>query len=278
VRWDRTGAEVVQRRLLEAALVRGLLTNEEWACFEPFMVEAGPSGGRPPRDHRRNLDGLLWIARTGAPWRDLPPELGNWNSVHRQFRRWTASGLWDLLLQALADGGGNADLLQMVDSTIIWAHHCAAGARGGTMGQCLGRSRGGLSTKVHLRANAHGLPIGVVLTSGEAHDATAYTDLMEERDSDPGVLLGDRAYDSDEIRRDARDRGSTPEIPTRRSRKIQHSVDRRLYALRSRVECFINRLENIRRVAKRYDHTAGSFLGFVLLACIRLWIRFVHAT
>jgi transposase len=82
VRGDRTGAEVVQRRLLEAALIRGLLTNEEWACFEPFMVEAGPSGGRPPRDHRRNLDAILWIARTGAPWRDLPPELGNWNSVH----------------------------------------------------------------------------------------------------------------------------------------------------------------------------------------------------
>jgi transposase len=83
------------------------------------------------------------MARTGAPWRDLPLEFGNWNSVHRQFRRWTASGLWDLLLQALADGSGNADLLQMIDSTIIRAHHCAAGARGGTMGQCLGRSCGG---------------------------------------------------------------------------------------------------------------------------------------
>jgi hypothetical protein len=91
------------------------------------------------------------------------------------------------------------------------------------------------------RANALNLTIGVVLTSGEAHDATAYTALMEERDSDPGVLLGDRAYDSNEIRRDARDRGSTPQIPPRRSRKVQHSVDRILYALRSRVECFINR-------------------------------------
>jgi transposase len=130
---DRTGAEVVQCRLLEAALIRGLLTNEEWACFESFMVEAGSSGGRP----RATTGG------TSTLWRDLPLEFGNWNSVHRQFRRWTASGLWDLLLQALADGSGNADLLQMIDSTIIRAHHCAAGARGGTMGQCLGRSCGG---------------------------------------------------------------------------------------------------------------------------------------
>ena len=78
----------------------------------------------------------------------------------RQFRRWTAAGLWDVLLQALADGGGEADAVQMIDSTIVRAHHCAAGARGGIQGQAFGRSRGGFSSKIHLRANAHGLPIG----------------------------------------------------------------------------------------------------------------------
>jgi transposase len=108
-------------------VVRGLLTDEEWALFEPFVIEAG---GRPPLDHRRTLDAVFWVTRTGAPWRDLPEELGNWNSVHKQFRRWTASGLWDLMLEALAEGGGN-DAVQMVDSTVIRAHHCAAGARGG---------------------------------------------------------------------------------------------------------------------------------------------------
>lgn len=111
-------------------MIRGRLTAEEWAFFEPFVTEAGPLRGRPPRDHRRTLDGIFWITRTGAPWRDLPEALGNWNSVHRQFRRWTTSGLWDLMLQPLADGGGGG-ALQMIDSTIVRAHHCAAGARGG---------------------------------------------------------------------------------------------------------------------------------------------------
>lgn len=110
-------------------MVRGLLSDEEWAFFAPFVIETGPLRGRPPRDHRRTLDAIFWIARTGAPWRDLPEELGNWNSVHRQYRRWTTSGLWDLILEALADGGGN-DALQMIDSTSIRAHHRAAGARG----------------------------------------------------------------------------------------------------------------------------------------------------
>jgi transposase len=111
-------------------VVRGLLTDEQWAFFAPLVTETGPLRGRPPRDHRRTLDAVFWIARTGAPWRDLPCELGNWNSVHRQYRRWTTSGLWDLMLEALAEGGGNG-AVQMVDSTVIRAHHCAAGARGG---------------------------------------------------------------------------------------------------------------------------------------------------
>ncbi|RKK03756.1 transposase [Pseudoroseomonas wenyumeiae] len=88
-----------------------------------------PFRGRPPGSHRRVLDAIFWVACTGVPWRDLPPELGNWNSVHRQYRRWTTSGLWDVLLQALADGGGDADAFQMIDSTIVRAHHCAAGAK-----------------------------------------------------------------------------------------------------------------------------------------------------
>jgi len=111
-------------------VIRGKLTDEEWAFFESFVSSPGALGGRPPADHRRVLDAIFWVARTGAPWRDLPDELGLWNSVHRQFRRWCQSGLWDVLLQALADGGSD-EALQMVDSTIVRAHHCAAGIKGG---------------------------------------------------------------------------------------------------------------------------------------------------
>jgi len=115
-----------------------------------------------------------------------------------------------------------------------------------------------------------------VLTEGEAHDVTAYDELMEQRDSDPGVMLMDKGYDSGPIRRDLRDRGTAPEIPTKRNRKVQSSVNKRVYKLRSRIECFIGHLEEQRRIATRYDKTSSSFLGFVLLGCIRLWIRFVH--
>jgi transposase len=100
---------------------------------------------------------------------------------------------------------------------------------------------------------------------------------MEERDSGPGILFEDRGYDSDAIRQDVRDRGGKPEIPTKRNRRIQHSVQRPLYALRNRIKRCINCLKNCGDVATCYDHIASSFLGFVQLAAIRLWICFVPA-
>ncbi len=112
-------------------MIRGLLTDKEWAIVEPFLATPSSRGGRPPENHRRALDGALWICRTGAPWRDLPEHFGNWNSIWRQYRRWCLSGVWDLVLQALADSGGDLDMLQMIDSTIVRAHRCAAGEKGG---------------------------------------------------------------------------------------------------------------------------------------------------
>ena len=80
---------------------------------------------------RHVLDGIFWIARTGAAWRDLPEGFGKWSSVYRQFRRWTLAGLWELVLDTLNDSGAVPDGVQMIDSTVIRAHHLAAGAKGG---------------------------------------------------------------------------------------------------------------------------------------------------
>ena len=90
-------------------------------------------------------------------------------------------------------------------------------------------------------------------------------------------MLADKGYDSDAIRDEVRARGGRPEIPTKVNRRVQHTVNRALYATRNRIEHFFNRLKNSRRVATRYDHTASSFLGLVKLVTIKRWIRFVHA-
>ena len=116
---------------METSLARDLMSDEEWVFFERFILAARAPNGRKPMNHRLVLDGVFWIARTGAPWRDLPEEFGKWSSVYRQFRRWTLAGLWEQILEVLTESRIVPDALQMVDSTVVRAHHQAAGAKGG---------------------------------------------------------------------------------------------------------------------------------------------------
>jgi len=159
-------------------------------------------------------------------------------------------------------------------------HYSRASLRGwwkrGPERNALGRSRGGFSTKINARTNAEGLPIGVVITPGQAHDVTAFPALMQEIDCDPEHMLGDKGYDSQAVRREIEQHGGEAAIPSTATRKIQHAVDKALYALRNQIERFFNRAKNSRRVATRYDKLIESFAAFVLLACIRIWIKFVH--
>ena len=116
------------------------------------------------------------------------------------------------------------------------------------------------------------------MTPGEAHDARAYLALMDEAAPEPKVLIADRGYDADAIRSDVEARGGTPVIPTKRNRTVQIPHDSFIYALRNRIERGIGRLKNARRVATRYDKTAASYLGFVQLTAIRLWLRHLEAS
>ncbi|MBW6416880.1 transposase [Celeribacter sp. PS-C1] len=80
---------------MEASSARDLMAEEEWAFFERFILAVRAPNGRNRTNHRVVLDGIFWIARTGAPWRDLPGAFGKWSSVYRQFRRRTLAGLWE---------------------------------------------------------------------------------------------------------------------------------------------------------------------------------------
>ena len=122
-------------------MARALMSDAEWSFYEPFIVAIRGRGGRPANDHRRVLDGIFWIARTGAGWRDLPEEFGRWHSVYQQFRRWTLAGLWEMMLDVLNESGAVPDTVHMIDSTIIRAHHQAAGAKGGHKDKVLAAQR-----------------------------------------------------------------------------------------------------------------------------------------
>ena len=112
-----------------AGLIRRYLTDAQWAHIA--MVCPGKEGdkGRHGEDNRRFVDGVLWIARTGAPWRDLPDEFGLWNSVFQRFRRWAKKGVWERIFNELRDDPDYEYLI--IDATIVRAHQHAAGAKKG---------------------------------------------------------------------------------------------------------------------------------------------------
>ena len=111
------------------------LTDRQWRRLEPLLPPQRPRTGRPNDDHRRIVNGILWVLRTGAPWRDLPERYGPVGTVSSRFYRWQEAGLWDRVLAALqaeADAKGGVDWdLHFVDATIVRAHQHAAGARRG---------------------------------------------------------------------------------------------------------------------------------------------------
>jgi transposase len=153
---------------------------------------------------------------------------------------------------------------------------CSRRKRGDQNQEALGRSRGGFSTKIHLRTNAKGYPLTFDVTGGEAHEVKGYDALMELHDINPDRLLGDKGYDSDDIRDDLAERGIEPVIPPRSNRKTPIEYDRKAYKRRNLIERCVNRLKQCRRIATRYEKTARAYLSMLCIAAVRLWIKTVN--
>ncbi len=141
------------------------LTDEQWNRIAELLPPRKPAVGRPGEDRRRLVNGIIWRAKTGVPWRDLPERYGKWATVYSRFRRWQRAGVWDRVLAALhaeGDAAGQLDwTLHFVDGTVIRAHQHAAGARkrgatkrSGGGAAALGRSSTSASSGVASRSSA----------------------------------------------------------------------------------------------------------------------------
>ncbi|WP_447040593.1 IS5 family transposase [Streptomyces sp. DSM 118878] len=162
-----------------------ILADAQWARIEPLLPDRTPKRGGRWRDHRQVIDAIAFKYRTGTPWTDLPEHFGSWKGVHNRLRKWAADGTWEKVFTALlaqADSEGDLDWVIAVDSTVVRAHQHAAGARQGALADepdhhALGRSCGGLTTKIHLAADGRCRPLAFVLTPGQAGDAPAFPQL-----------------------------------------------------------------------------------------------------
>ncbi|WP_433734432.1 IS5 family transposase [Nocardia sp. CA-129566] len=265
--------------------------------------------GRRWRDHRQVINAILWKLRTGAPWRDLPERYGPWKTAHERLRMWTADGTWQRILDQVIvkdDSIGEVEWILSVDSTVVRAHQHAAGARkkgapsgrSGVQvavdGEALGRSRGGLSTKIHLAVDGRGLPMRVLLTGGQAGDNPQILPLLDgisvartgpgRARVRPETVIADRAYSHPSTRqalRRRRVRFVSPERDDQIARRAAKGsrggrppvFDTEAYKQRNVVERCFNRLKQFRDLATRYAKRAAYYQAELTIAAIILWLR-----
>jgi transposase len=248
------------------------LTDQEWSAIKPMLPNK--PRGVPRVNDRRVLNGIFWVLRSGAPWRDLPDGFGPYTTCYNRFVRWRRAGVWGRIMDALATAHDAS--VQMIDTSIVRVHQHGACIIQNRK-QSMGRSRGGLTSKIHAVVDTNGLPVRLALTAGEAHD-NRLADKLLSRLKSGSMLLADRGYDADWIRALAARKGALANIPPRCNRTEPICFSPYLYRARNLVERFFNRIKHCRRVATRYDKLAANYLAFVQLASIRLWLRVNEST
>ena len=276
--------------------------EEEWAFLDPLIPKSEAKTGRPPRDRRQMLDGILWILSTGAQRRDLPERFGPWETVYGYFRKWRADGLLDSIIDALhlrLDQQGKIDWdLWCIDGTSVRGTRSAAGASKKSTAchpeepsdHGLGRSRGGFGTKIHLLVDGNGMPLEVEATAGRAHDSKRLEPILKKvhvkqkrvrPKSRPKRLAGDKGYSSETLRRFLKNRGIEPIIPHKDNEKARHDpevkFDKDAYKRRSIVEQSIGWLKECRRIGTRFEKLAINFLAMIKVAMIKRALRLVFS-
>src|SRR5258708_4778728 len=185
------------------------LTNEEWTAIQPMLPNK--PRGVPRVNDRRVLNGIFWVLRSGAPWRDLPNDFGPYTTCYNRFVRWRRAGVWAKIMSALA--GAHDAAVQMIDTSIVRVHQHGACINRNRK-QSMGPSRGGLTSKIHALVDTNGPPVRLALSAGEAHDNRLAGKLLSRLRSGTMLLAG-RGYYADWIRALAAQKGRWGNIPPR---------------------------------------------------------------
>ena len=240
---------------------RHRLRDATWASLHAKLRAVSGIWKRNIERLRQFVEAVVYVLRTGVAWEDLPERFGKPNSLYRRFRRWSQQGIWDALFTA----GVPEDALEtvMVDATITKAQRFASGAGGGGE-EDLGRSRGGLTTKIHTLVDHRGRSLCYLLTPGQAADCRHAETLLESVAF--AYLIGDRAYDTDALRAWCGEYGVEAVIPAKRNRKVPIPHARVRYRTRHRIENLFGRVKDYTRIILRKDKTSRSYAGFVSLA------------
>lgn len=226
-------------------------------------------GGRPPSDHRRLMTAMIYVLRSGCPWRATPPQFGPWQTVYGRWRLWCEKGVWASAVRTLA--GHQTGRLRFVDASHLKVHQDAYGGKGGKQAQLIGLTKGGSNTKLHAVVDGKGRLVRAALTAGQVSDAKIGPGLVNGLEG--CRVVADKGYDSRAMREAVERSGSRSCIPLRRGNTTKAGFHKGWYRSRHEVENFFQRIKRMRRIATRYDKLAMVFMNFILLAATLDWIH-----
>ncbi|MCP3944071.1 MAG: IS5 family transposase [Desulfobacteraceae bacterium] len=249
---------------------RHTISDEKWEHIKPILSSPKKdTRGRKPKDNRPMFNGILWILKTGAPWRDLPKTFGPWQTVYKRFAKWTTLAAWTDLFDKLVKDVDTES--SMIDGSYVKLHQHGCGAQGGQYSQAIGRSKGGLTTKIHAVVDGLGNPLRIKLTGGNVSDIKPSFKLIS------GIktrqFLADKAYDADKLIELAESTGCKVIIPPKINRKVQRKIDKHIYKERHLVECFFAKIKSYRRVSTRYEKLASRYHAMVVIASCLVWLQ-----
>jgi transposase len=211
------------------------------------------------------LESIVFVLTEGCSWRAIDRPQARWNSVYQYFRRWCLRGTLQKVLTRF--GPELAAGWHFLDTTHVKVHADGSNPAGGQALQAMGRTKGGLNTKIHALVNARSQAVLIALSAGNQADislAEALTECLPKG----STLIGDKAYDSSTLRQRAATKGIKTCIPARTNRTTAVPFSATVYRRRHRVENFFQRIKRYRRVATRYDKLAETFFGFLCLAIL----------
>ncbi|MEI8671615.1 IS5 family transposase [Vibrio sp. SA48] len=247
---------------------RTMLTDKRWEKLLQVMTSTGRVYNKP--EHRMTFEGIQFRMRTGVPWRDLPSEFGEWSTVYRRFNLWPRKGILKLLFNQLSS---MADFEWVfLDGSIVRAHQHSTGAATPDS-ECIGKSRGGNSTKIHLAVDSGGVPICFDLSEGQRHDIVHAESLVEQLD-EVNTIVCNKGYDSDPFRHFVQLKGGTTVIAKRNNGQDidKESMDWCLYKYRHLVENAFAKIKHYRAISTRYNKLKRNYASMVSLAFMLMWL------
>jgi transposase len=215
------------------------------------------------------VEAIFYVLRTAVAWRDLPACYGPWNSVYTRWRRWCSLGLWQEILRLLSQHA--IGCIRFVDGSHIKLHQFGTNPAGGQSAQAIGRTKGGLNTKLCALVEGKGRLVDAVLAPGQTYEVEAATPLFGTLKR--VLLVGDKGFDSDALRERLLAQGCLCCIPPRSGRRAPAWYNRGLYGQRHKIENFFQRIKVHKRVSTRYEKLALTFLNFILVAAVFDWLK-----